>query len=586
MTTFRTLSLRCLVAAGATTTLVAQTASPVAPPTVALAPPALRAALDVTVATVQTLVMVPNKSGGGVATSIVFAGVTRRLELEPFDVRSADYQCFTRTADGLHLVASPPCDTFRGHLVGEPGSAVAASFDGASLHAYVRRANGEVFVVQPLRHAVTSEVGAAHAVFRASDARAPDRNCGVVAPPVDAPPFAVGLDTVSVCELALEADHPLFLANGGSVAQTQNDVLAIVNAVDLIFRQDVQIQFQVRSLIVDSSPDPYTATTASALLAEFRTLWNGNYAGLARDTAHLFTGRPLGATGGGTIGYAYVGVLCNRSSAYGVSETHWTNNFALRVGLTAHELGHNANAVHCDSQPACNLMCSFIGGCGGNVGAFGPGEQAQILAYQQTIACLTPQPPPPQISGVAPVLVPTVQPPVVTVTGSGLLGTTSVSVAGQVVTQGIQVLGDTLLTFKPPVGLPLAFVPLTVTNSAGTSNAAVLWYQPSDPCRVVAPTSVQEGTILEWSLGGMPGHDAFLLGSVSTNLMPFLGESILESFLLLWAGPLDARGMVVLTTPVPTGVLLGVTVHWQMLDAIPGMMALQSVSSLTSTLVL
>ncbi|MFO1030025.1 MAG: M12 family metallo-peptidase [Planctomycetota bacterium] len=580
MSTFRTFSLGCLVAIGATVALAAQTAPPVA-----LAPPAVRAALDVAVATVQPLVMLPNGTDGGVVTTFVFAGVPLRIELEPFDVRSADYQCFTRTPDGLHLVPPPPCDTFRGQLAGEPGSAVAASFDGASLHAYVRRASGDVFVVQPVRDALPSVAGAAHAVFRAADARALERHCGVVAPAVVVPPPVVGFDMVSVCELALEADHPLFLANGGSVAATQNDVLAIVNAVDLIFRQDVQIQFQVRSLVVDSAPDSYTATTASALLAEFRTFWNGNYAGLARDTAHLFSGRPLGASGGGTIGFAYVGVLCNPSNAYGVSETTWTANFALRVGLTAHELGHNANAAHCDGQPTCNVMCSFIGGCSGNAGAFGPGEQAQIVAYQQTISCLTPQATPPQITGVTPVQIPTVQPPLVTVTGTGLFGTTAVTVGGQVVTQGIAVQGDTQLTFTPPAGLPLAFLPLTVTNPAGTSNAAVLWYRAADPCRVVVPPTAQEGTILEWSLGGLPGHDAFLLASTSTNLVPFLGESIFESFLLLWAGPLDARGMVVLATPVPTGVLLGVTVHWQMLDAIPGTVSLQSVSSLTSTLI-
>ncbi|MBL8738459.1 MAG: hypothetical protein JNL12_18660 [Planctomycetes bacterium] len=580
MPTFRMFSLGCLVAAAASLALVAQTAPPVAQ-----APPALRAALDVMVATVQPLVVVPNGTDGSVATSVVFAGATRRLELEPFDVRSADYQCFTRKADGLQLVPPPPCTTFRGHLFGEPGSAVAASFDGDSLHAYVRRANGDVYVVQPVRGALPSAVGFAHAVFRAADARPPQRHCGVLAPAVAVPPPAVGFDMVSVCELALEADHPLFLANGSSVSQTQNDVLAIVNAVDLIFRRDVQIQFQVRSLIVDSAPDSYTATTASALLAEFRTYWNGNYAGLARDTAHLFSGRPLGTGGGGTIGYAYVGVLCNPGFAYGVSETTWTSNFALRVGLTAHELGHNANAAHCDGQPACNLMCSFIGGCGGSVGGFGPGEQAQIVAYQQTIACLTPQATPPQITGVTPVQIPTVQPPLVTVTGTGLFGTSAVTVGGQVVTQGITVQGDTQLTFTPPAGLPLAFLPLSVTNPAGTSNAAVLWYRAADPCRVVVPPTAQEGTVLEWSLGGLPGHDAFLLASTSTNLVPFLGESIFESFLLLWAGSLDARGMVVLATPVPTGVLLGVTVHWQMLDAIPGTVSLQSVSSLTSTLI-
>src|SRR5262249_45370900 len=56
--------------------------------------------------------------------------------------------------------------------------------------------------------------------------------------------------------------------------------------------------------------------------------------------------------------------------------------------LSAHELGHNWNAPHCDADPACGIMCSSISGCNQNNSSFEPGTIAIIEAYRDSVTCL------------------------------------------------------------------------------------------------------------------------------------------------------------------------------------------------------
>jgi hypothetical protein len=109
--------------------------------------------------------------------------------------------------------------------------------------------------------------------------------------------------------------------------------------------------------------------------------------------AHLFTGKNLD---GSVIGIAYLGVVCDVNDAYGLSQSRYTTNFSLRVSLTAHELGHNWNAQHCDASPPCGIMCSSNGGCGGDLTHFGATPLAAIIAWRNSAGCLTPSNLPPQ----------------------------------------------------------------------------------------------------------------------------------------------------------------------------------------------
>lgn len=547
-------------------------------PTPSLLPPAWLQTFAVHAGTAQHL-RVPPTPAPHAAVDVVLGGRLVTLDLAPVELRAPGFAMFARTANGLLALPAGSADTWRGTVLGDAASAVAATLTGGSLRAYVREGSGQLWVVQPLRDAFPAAAAATHVVFRGGDCAPLPGRCGVAAAAVAVPP-AGGEDVQYVCELALEADYALFQYHGGSATAVQADVLGIVNAVDLIFDHDVQVHFQVTQLIVDSAPDPYTSSNANTLLAELRTNWNNNQGGVARDVAHLFSGRAIGAASGGTIGIAYVGTVCNLASAYGLSETHWTTNYAYRVAVTAHEFGHNFNAVHCDGQAACSLMCSVVGGCAGNSGAFSAGEQQQIVAYRATATCLAAQATLPAIASASPASFATVHPPLVTLNGSGFIGTTVVQVGPQQLTSGFQVLSDAQLRLTPPAGLPLGNHAVTVTNPAGTSNASPLLYTASNPCEVVVPSATYGGAMFEWRMGGWPNDAAFLLIGWSNATAPWLGQQLLNGYLLVWNGSLDQQGLATLAVTVPSGLLTGFTVYSQLVDIDPVTATLRSVSTI------
>ncbi|MCK5944358.1 MAG: hypothetical protein KAI24_20390, partial [Planctomycetes bacterium] len=545
------------------------------------APPRVCDALSVSAATLQKLAFEPVADK---VLRLVLDGAPCHLELEPVELRAPGYRLLERRSGALQAVEPGPVTTFRGVVRERPGSRVALNLDGGSLRALV--IDGDAcWAVQPLRDVDDRAGPELHAVYRGADVLGGAGHCGVAALAA-----AVGTsgqpDAVFECELALEADHALYLANISSAVATQTEVLGIVNAVDVIYQSDLDVAFLVNQLIVDVLPDPYTTSVASQLLAQMRGYWNANYTTVARDVAHLFSGRSIGAQSGGTVGIAYPSSVCDLPNAYGLSQTRWSANYALRVGLTAHEFGHNFGATHCDLQPGCSLMCSGIGGCSGVTASFGGTALTEMNAYLQSVGCLTLVPSQPQIVGASPSLVPTVAPPVVTLTGSGFLGTTQVAVGSQPLPGGFQVLSDSQVTFTPPAGLPLGVHTATVTNPVGTSNATFLIYQGSDPCRIVAPLIAQGNAPFTWRLGGMPNGTGYLGVSLVDASSPFQGFPVLTQFLTLWTGSLDARGMATVTVPQVPALLSGYPFYSQMIDGVSGTGNVGSVSLVYRTLVL
>jgi hypothetical protein len=109
-----------------------------------------------------------------------------------------------------------------------------------------------------------------------------------------------------------------------------------------------------------------------------------------RDLAQLFTGRNISAGAGGYIGYAFqIGAVCTNTS-YCVSQSDWgdcCNSLACATDLSAHELGHLWNAVHCsdfcESTMFPNILCTntFMNSA--------PSSIAAITAYRNAASCLT-----------------------------------------------------------------------------------------------------------------------------------------------------------------------------------------------------
>jgi hypothetical protein len=115
------------------------------------------------------------------------------------------------------------------------------------------------------------------------------------------------------------------------------------------------------------------------LLCQFGEFWNNNLPSFPRDVGHLFTGKDLD---GSTVGLGWIGVICagnfsncnasGSSHSYSLVQSRFSTTLALRVQDSAHELGHNWNACHCNtggncaggtSNPnTCGIMTSGISG--------------------------------------------------------------------------------------------------------------------------------------------------------------------------------------------------------------------------------
>jgi hypothetical protein len=289
-------------------------------------------------------------------------------------------------AAGLLAPVSPaPPSTVRGELLGRPGSAAAGALVDGTLQLLISPGEGAAL------WGLDALPSGGHALFPMSAVVDQGGVCGSLTPQAITPPTQAMVAAASapmVAELAVDADYEYYLAHGSSVADVLADIEGVVAASELIYSADAAISFQLTSVTVRTDPDdPYETTDPGALLSAFRAHWNAEHTGVARDLAHLFTGSNLD---GSVIGIAYVGVVCSSSSGYGLSQSLFTNNFSRRVALTAHELGHNWSANHCNGDPDCAIMCSGLGGCSGELEQFGAAAIASIEAEKGGSWCLSP----------------------------------------------------------------------------------------------------------------------------------------------------------------------------------------------------
>ena len=141
--------------------------------------------------------------------------------------------------------------------------------------------------------------GNRHVIWHESAAPEPGDGvpCGVEDNPAHWPDIAVWQGRAAqrnvtsadrlVCRLAIDVDYEFYSGTfGGNLAACTNYVLTLWATVSAIYERDVNVTIQVvYTNIWTGSNDPYTATTASAQLPEFRDYWNLNHPGVSRDLA-------------------------------------------------------------------------------------------------------------------------------------------------------------------------------------------------------------------------------------------------------------------------------------------------------------
>lgn len=324
-----------------------------------------------------------------------------KLVLEPYSLRAADFQAYVNSGDGKVEFDAEAPTTYRGYVPGLPASEVRASLIDGQLYAQVKFGNGDpALYVEPLTSAVKDADPRLHMVYEATDVDWGDLSCGV--DDVAGPGNNLGIlgpspAAVKVAELGLDSDYQFFdlLAND-NVDTAIQQIELIINAMDNIYENDVEIMFEIKTIIIRDNPnDPYNGTDAGGLLNQVRAEWLTNQTAIKHDLAQMVSGVNFA---GSTIGIAWVGSVCttNRYS------TIQAVNLSLpgRIGVSAHEIGHNFNAQHCDGFNPCNIMCSGLGGCSGNISTFAPVSKSAILNFKNLINnCLDDPilPPPPPV---------------------------------------------------------------------------------------------------------------------------------------------------------------------------------------------
>lgn len=331
---------------------------------------------------------------GSISTSVLLGEQAVSIDLWPHSVRSPDFQVLVQQADGsLKNMVPPAPTTYRGVVEGVPGSSITAGFFEGSLSAIITLGEGGdgTWIVQPLSERVPSADATLHVVHRnADDLSAVGGVCGTADDPLaglieNQNPVAPGVDETLLLELAVDADHEMYLLRGSSETSVTAAVEAQVNAVSNIYERDVDTVIEITTIVIRSDPaDPYTRTDGGERLTEMSNYWRTRHSSIRRDTASLISGQNFD---GGVLGVAWLSSLCTTTQGYNVNQ-YVSLSTGARVAVHAHELGHNASAPHC-SGGDCRIMCAGIGGCAGDISRFGASSSSRIRGFLNAVSCVT-----------------------------------------------------------------------------------------------------------------------------------------------------------------------------------------------------
>lgn len=311
------------------------------------------------------------------------------LVLEENNLRGENYKRIL-IVDGRDVeLDAGPITTFKGHVAGDPESVVRMSITPDLVSGFLHT-DGEMIFIDPVSDFARGtgfEKSVAKGdvvVYRGKNVRADKAGqCGTAGhhdmrSTFELPgkrgemfrPLVEGIDTKThqfrTLEVATDCDGQYFtrFGNPGSFNRMEgilNDVEGFIYTSEL----NLGINLVSQQCWPSAGSDPYTSLNAETTLNQLRNWWQANRSSVSRDVVHQFSGKDFS---GGTIGIAWVGVICtNPSLSYGISQD--ISGSAARRRLTAHEIGHNLSAGHDNQAPVCSgvscngngpIMCSFV----------------------------------------------------------------------------------------------------------------------------------------------------------------------------------------------------------------------------------
>lgn len=284
------------------------------------------------------------------------------IELKKNDLRAPNYRTQETTSAGIvRELEIAAVNTYEGSVIGRPDTEARFTIDEQTIEGMIITPEDTFFVESARKYSAAAET-TDYLLYKASDVQ-PNINkwCGVTLDQeisFQAKGLAPSASSISpevfspfkIVEIATEADFEYVTALGGSSA-ANNDILSTLNQIEGIYERDIGLTFTVTFQNAwATASDPYnTSGSPLAMINEFRDVWNRDFPTTPRDVAHLWTGRSLG----GPAGVAFTAVVCSvPSHSYGLSDRDTLTVF--KVGIPAHEIGHNFSASHSDGQAACD----------------------------------------------------------------------------------------------------------------------------------------------------------------------------------------------------------------------------------------
>ena len=282
-----------------------------------------------------------------------------RLTLSENEIRSNNFRA-VKTTDGYVeddlTVMNGKCNTYKGFVNNDPSQFVRLYIDYNTISGVIFEKNVGYIEIYPLSKFINSEEAKNKFVlFKHNDLKTNNEKCDVthVKKAINDAKNNIARIKSSACliaEVATDADYEWYQTYGSF---SNAYILSIINIVDGVYSST----FNTRMVITfqnyyTTSADPYSGSTTSDLLNEFRNYWNTNRTSIHRDLAHLFTGRNFGSS----FGVASYATLCDPSyRSYGLTVMR-----PSEFETTAHEIGHNFGADH-PSSSECSasntIMC-------------------------------------------------------------------------------------------------------------------------------------------------------------------------------------------------------------------------------------
>jgi hypothetical protein len=299
------------------------------------------------------------------------------VELSRVDPFAPGARAVNVTEQGEVEVPLPSVQVWRGRVLGDGGSSVFLGLSGEQAHGWIETEGRRYWITTKWAGGVASVVSYDSSMWtRVGGLKMPSCAGAVAVPGMDllpatgpdGTPAVFGTGSCRVYDVALDSDNELLASFGNNATTTQDYMTLIVAASSEIYDRDVGVGLRVSFIRTWSATDPWTSTSTSDQLPQFRTYWNTNQTSTPRSIAHMIANRALGG------GIAYLRSICN-TNAYGVNASinrlgglfpypivdNAPGNSNWDLMVTAHEMGHNLGTghTHCNSE-----FSPIVDGCG------------------------------------------------------------------------------------------------------------------------------------------------------------------------------------------------------------------------------